>query len=143
MSTTSGERTLGLAPARFAPWLAWGTAGLACGIVAVALAGGSFSTGIEPLCLLRRIAHLSCPTCGMTRALALLWVGDLRGALAYHPWAPALMLQLVAGWIWWGTSIARGSTRPDRWLPHAVALNAAALLVVWVIRLATGTLPPG
>jgi hypothetical protein len=88
------------------------------------------------------VAHVSCPTCGLTRSLALLARGDLAGSLAMHPWGVALVAQLAAGWAICGLWAAgRLRQRPDRWLPHAVAANAAALAALWIARLASGLLP--
>ena len=46
-----------------------------------------------------------------------------------------------AGWLVWALALARVLIRPDRYVPAAVALNAAALAVLWLARLASGTLP--
>ena len=32
-------------------------------------------------------------------------------------------------------------SRPDRWIPHVVALDVAALVLLWALRAATGALP--
>jgi hypothetical protein len=94
------------------------------------------------VCALRRIAHVGCATCGLSRALAALARGDLGAALAYHPMALVLAGELAAAWGWTGLKLARSTRMPDqRWIPWAVAANAAAFLTVWVVRLATGTLP--
>jgi hypothetical protein len=151
MSTGSGASALRVAPSQRLAWLAWSLAGVAGALAWSALGARAHAAGAEPVCLLRGIAHLACPTCGMTRALALLAAGEWREALALHPWAPPFAAQVAAGWAWWGLVLARGASplsalggerRPDRWLPHAVALNAVALLLIWLVRLATGTLPP-
>jgi hypothetical protein len=98
----------------------------------------------DPVCGLRALTHVSCPTCGLTRALALLTRGDLAAAIALHPWAPVLAAQALAGWVLWGAWLAgRARQRPDRWLPHAIAVNGLALGAIWLVRLATGTLPAG
>jgi len=140
------------AGAGWASWLVWVSAGIA-GVVAWSLLRASaHAPASEPLCLLRRIAHVPCPTCGMTRALARLAAGEWRAALALHPWSAAIAAQVVAGWLLGGLTLARGSGRLgmlarrlaglERWLPHLVALNLAALILIWLVRLATGTLPP-
>ncbi len=94
-----------------------------------------------PACLLRQIAHVDCPTCGITRALALLARGEWRASLAVHPWAAALVLQLLAGWVAAIRWLFRGGPHPERWIPGLVLANGTALLVLWIVRLATGTLP--
>lgn len=109
---------------------------------AAALRAGLGLTAGEPICWLARVAHVSCPTCGLTRSLTLLSRGDLAGSLAMHPWGPALALQVLAAGLVWGAWLAAPwRERPDRWVPHAVAFNAIALGVIWVARLAMGTLP--
>jgi hypothetical protein len=153
VSTRLGARALWAVPAQTAPWLVWLLAGAAGALAWGALGARAHAMGVEPICLLRRVAHIACPTCGMTRALALLANGEWRSALLLHPWAPMLAAQIVAGWALWGVALARGGgwhgggwreggPRPDRWIPHAVALNAAALILLWLVRLVSGTLPP-
>lgn len=101
------------------------------------------ATTAAGICWLRSVAHVSCPTCGITRSLELLARGDVAGSLALHPWGLALAAQallalaVVAAW-----GAGRLRERPDRWVPHIAAFNAAALVVVWAARLASGTLPP-
>lgn len=147
-----------------APWLAWAAAGVA-GVAAWAVLRASGpAPGGDPMCVLRRVAHTACPTCGMTRALALLAAGEWRAALTLHPWAPAVAAQIVAAWTLWGAALACGDAGPNRGtspdratvldrlacgaaalerrVPQLVAFNVAALLVLWLVRLATGTLPP-
>jgi hypothetical protein len=130
-----------LAPASWAPWLAWWLTGTLGALAWWALGSGNLAWD-EPVCLLRRVAHLSCPTCGLTRALAWLARGEWRIALGLHPWAPVLAVQMVAGWALWGVARPRGVGPLDRWLPRLVAFNAAALILIWLVRLATGALPP-
>lgn len=126
--------------ARTALWIAWGLAG-AAGVAAVSWLSAHGAAG-EPLCMMRRLFHVSCPTCGVTRALALLARGELGASLALHPWAAALALQAFAAWGLAGLAIARGPRwRPDRWLPHAITINGIALAGLWLIRCASGTLP--
>jgi hypothetical protein len=91
---------------------------------------------------MRAIAHVSCPTCGLTRAIGLLARGDVAASLALHPWAIALAVQLFAAWVLWGAWVAGWlRPRPDRWVPHAVAVNLLALGAIWIVRFVTGTLP--
>jgi hypothetical protein len=93
-------------------------------------------------CALRHLAGLACPTCGLTRALALLARGAWRESLLMHPWAAALAVQAGAALLLWALWRAgRLRARPDRWIPHAAGLNLAALVVLWFARLVTGTLP--
>ena len=52
------------------------------------------------LCPMRLLFGVPCPGCGMTRAFACLWRGDLDGAVMLHPFAPALFGVLVVGVAW-------------------------------------------
>ncbi len=123
--------------------LAWAACGAAAMAGALTLrASAAAGDPSHPLCLLRTVTGLACPTCGLTRAAALLLAGEWRASLAMHPMAAALAVQLAAGWMAWGVALARRSReRIDRWIPHAIAVEAAAFLAIWILRLATGTLP--
>ncbi len=48
-------------------------------------------------CPTRLLFGVPCPGCGMTRAFACLWRGDLAAAVRLHPFAPALFALLVVG----------------------------------------------
>ena len=94
------------------------------------------------ICLSRRLFHLPCPGCGMTRALAHLAKGEWSAAVRDHPLAPALALEGLLGWAIWGIALA--AARPLRLplrLETLLLANAAALLALWLGRAATGTLP--
>lgn len=120
-------------------WLFAGLAGLA-GLAVLHL----WTPSDDPaagVCLSRRLFHLPCPGCGLTRAFALLAKGAWWAAVVKHPLAPVLALEMVLGWLAWGSAVAG---RPWR-LPvrvEALALaNAAALVALWLGRMAAGTLP--
>lgn len=123
----------------------FGTRGLWLAVTIVApLAAAAWIAAGEPAgpaCLLREIAHVDCPTCGVTRALALLAHGEWRASLAVHPFAAALLLQALAGWVIWTRWLFRGGENPERWIPRVVLVNTVALVALWAVRLATGTLP--
>lgn len=126
------------------PALWWGvTAALAAGWAVFALWTPPAEREAS-ICILRRVL-VPCPSCGMTRALALLAKGQWSQALALHPLAPVLLVQGLSLWAAWGLALLRG------WLPRAVSgwlgwgvvsLNVVLLLGVWILRLAHGTLPP-
>jgi hypothetical protein len=130
-------------PGRLRSGFRWALAGLA-GLVGLAVFHVWTPSGdpASAICLMRRLFHLPCPGCGMTRAFAALAKGDWSAAITLHPLAPVLAFELVAGWAIWG--IALTARRPLR-LPvrvDAVLLgNAAAFLALWLGRAATGTLP--
>jgi hypothetical protein len=121
-------------------WLLAGLAGLAG--LAVLHVWTPSNDPATAICLSRRLLHLPCPGCGLTRAFAHLAKGEWLAALAAHPLAPVLALEAILGWLAWGTALA--ARRPFR-LPVRVdtlALgHAAVLLALWLGRAATGTLP--
>jgi hypothetical protein len=119
-------------------WFLAGGAGLAAfAVLHVWTPAGEAASSI---CLLRRLFHLPCPGCGMTRALAALAKGDWAAAVALHPLAPVLAAELLLGWVAWGCLLA---FRPDRRMrmDGLLLANAAALVALWLGRVATGTLP--
>ena len=95
------------------------------------------------VCALRRVAGISCPGCGMTRALGALARGDLAAAVVLHPLAIPLVLEaaalwLLAGWLLWHRRPLRLPQGP---LQAALLWHGVAFLAVWLGRAATGTLP--
>ncbi|HEX4959942.1 MAG TPA: DUF2752 domain-containing protein [Thermoanaerobaculia bacterium] len=94
----------------------------------------------QAVCLLRRLFHLPCPGCGLTRAFACLAKGEWSAAVALHPLAPVLAAELILGWAAWGIGIVsqrRLAVRFDTLL----LVHAAAFVALWLGRVATGTLP--
>jgi hypothetical protein len=90
------------------------------------------------LCPFRRITHLPCPGCGMTRALLALLRGDLHSALAVHPLSPFVAV-LLGGW--WLNNLLVALGRPKAVIvPTPIArlwwVALAITLVWWVARLA-------
>jgi hypothetical protein len=126
-------------------WLLAGLAGLAgLAVFHVWVPSGDPSGAF---CLSRRLFHLPCPGCGMTRAFAHLAKGEWSAALTLHPLAPVVALEIVAGWAAWGLGLA-SRQRPVR-LPVGFPVeievlllgNVALLFALWLGRAATGTLP--
>lgn len=121
----------------------WAAAGL-FGILGLAALHAWTPAGdaASSICLLRRFFHLPCPGCGMTRAFAALAKGDWSAAVALHPLAPVLAAELVLGWAAWGIALAahRPLRLPCR-LDSLLLANLAALVALWLGRVATGTLP--
>ncbi len=131
-------------PARAAWWAAWGATAVAGAIAVQLMRGPAFmAAALAPsTCALKQMTGVACPTCGFTRAFALLVRGEWRASLAMHPWVALLALQVVIAWAIWALWLAgRLGRRPDRWVPHAVAVNLAFLALLWAARFATGTLP--
>ena len=123
--------------------LAWALAPLAAAAAGAAAWGARLPAGPEyTLCLFRRATGIPCAGCGLTRAFVHLARGEWLAALADHPLAPLVVLELAAGWALWGLALAgRVRPRPERWLGPWLLAHAAALGALWLGRLATGTLP--
>lgn len=102
-------------------------------------------------CPSRRFLGLPCPGCGLTRAFAHLAKGEWSAAIADHPLAPIFAVEAVAVWIAWGVLILRrGERLAERllalearqdWIARAAVAHIAVLCILWIGRLATGTLP--
>lgn len=95
------------------------------------------------ICLSRRLLHIPCPGCGLTRAFAHLAKGEWAAAFVLHPLAPVLALEAILGWLAWGVALARRRAfrLPARFEAALALGHVVALCAVWVVRLATGTLP--
>ena len=94
------------------------------------------------LCLSRRLFHLPCPACGMTRAFAHLAKGEWSAAVTLHPLAPILALEMILGWLVWGAALAlRRPLRLPVRLETVTLAHVAVLCALWLGRAATGTLP--
>jgi Protein of unknown function (DUF2752) len=121
-------------------WLVAGLAGLAG--LAVLHVWAPSDDPARAICLSRRLFHLPCPGCGMTRAFAHLAKGEWSAAVRAHPLAPLLALEGILGWTVWGMALtaARPLRLPVR-LETLLLANAAALVALWLGRVATGTLP--
>jgi hypothetical protein len=79
----------------------------------------------------------------MTRAAGYLIRGDLASALRYHPLVILVAVQALAGWGWWilrrNDTVEPVSTR----ITNALLIGTgASLLVVWLLRMLAGSLPP-
>ncbi len=94
------------------------------------------------LCFSRRFLHFSCPGCGLTRAFGAIADFRPKAALVYHPLAPVFVLEAILIWIGWGLVLARLVPAPSNRLANRfLFLQLFLLLGVYVVRLATGTLP--
>ena len=94
------------------------------------------------LCVFRGLTGVPCPGCGLTRGVAWLMRGKIGRAAEYHPLAPLLAVEAVVGWVLAGLVLAGFMRRPpERRLHLLLWLHLAALLAVWVMRLASGGLP--
>ena len=86
---------------------------------------------------------MACPGCGMTRAAAHLLRGDFGLAFGYHPLIPMVAVQALGGWAWYMLR-RTNRVRPmsSRTLNVILIGTAAALVVVWILRMTLGALPP-
>jgi hypothetical protein len=145
----SSEVAAGAPVARVLPatWPAWGAWALAwCAVAATWQVAGSpwleRQVAGPPVCALQGWLGLACPTCGATRALALLAHGQWGASLALHPLPALLATQVMALWLAWGAWLSGAvRSRPDRWVPHVVGADLAAMMLYWVVRMVSGTLP--
>ncbi len=117
--------------------LVWGV--VAAGLAAVWLIP---LESLPTACLMRRMTGVPCPTCGVGRSLHALLHGDIPASLHYHP---LLLPFLVLGLLWWA-AVAAPARRAGRRVParlQAAVLAAAgvSLLAVWLVRVATSSVP--
>lgn len=93
------------------------------------------------LCPFRRCTGGYCPGCGTTRAAGRLLRGDIVGSWQRHPFVVLGAAQLIV----LGSIRLSGSNRlrstVRRFATPLLAANAAVVLGIWVIRLATGQIP--
>lgn len=74
------------------------------GVLTALLAAGVIVNPSRPLpidlCLLKTLTGLSCPTCGLTRAVCHALQGDWAASLGFHP-AGILVVVSLMGWVAW------------------------------------------
>ena len=83
-------------------------------------------------CLLKDTTGIPCPACGMSRAFFCLVTGNLREAFYFNPAFPAAGAALIFFFM-----IFIFPKRQRIWFA-GMSVSLAAIIVVWVIRLATG-----
>jgi len=122
-------------------WWATGS-GLVALFVALAFWDPVAAAGPD-LCLFHRVTGIACPACGLTRAAAAFARGDLGESLHWHPLFVLLAVEASALWLAWGIALrAQQRLAPLRRLaPRLAIATGVLLLAVWILRLATGTLP--
>lgn len=95
------------------------------------------------LCPFALATGTACPGCGMSRALAWLVRGDLVTSVGYHPLAPLLAAMAVIAFVWRIGQVKMGWRAPPAALINTALIGfGVMLMVVWAIRMASGTLPP-
>jgi Protein of unknown function (DUF2752) len=116
-------------------------AGPVIGIAALAMMA-PFEHG-PTTCPFALLTGMACPGCGMTRALSHLIHGDIGVAMTLHPLSPMILVMGLGVWAWY---LLRRSGRVPPMGHRTVNLlllsSAFLLLATWVVRAATGTLPP-
>lgn len=95
------------------------------------------------ICPFAVLTGVACPGCGLTRAASALLRGNVDLALDYHPLIPLLVLIFLGGWVW---SLLRRAGKvgpiPNRVLILVLLGTGVSLVAVWILRFASGTLPP-
>jgi hypothetical protein len=122
-------------------WL-WGATGL--GLVALFVVSGFWSAGGAEgpvVCLFRRASGIACPGCGLTRAAGLAASGRFAESFAAHPLFAPVAAVVAAGWWLWGARLRGGAGRAVRLVVPVALATTALLVLVWLVRLASGTLP--
>ena len=95
------------------------------------------------ICPMALLTGVACPGCGMSRAIAWMLRGDLGRSLGYHPLAPLVVGIGLVAVVWAVGRRFRGWKRPRTALINGGLIIFGALLVaVWMVRLASETLPP-
>lgn len=84
-----------------------------------------------------------CPLCGLTRGVSRLVRGDVEASLAFHPLAWLVLLIAAGAWLaWLGRRAGWWQWRAKNLELGLLWTLGVGLTVTWVIRAATGTLPP-
>jgi hypothetical protein len=119
----------------------------AAALAAPVAVGGFLSlhstTAGPTICPFALLTGHACPLCGGTRAAAALAHGDVAGAWSLHPLIFVIVPLALIAWAKW---LGRGRPWAAPLTAHRsnqlLAGLGVAFLAVWVLRLATGTLPP-
>ena len=112
-------------------------------LAAIVLATVNPSDSSPTICGFANCTGVACPGCGMTRAAGQLVRGNVAEALRYHPLILLVVVELLDAWTI-GMAHRAGLIRwrHRRWVDVVIGATAALLLVVWIVRLVTGSTPP-
>lgn len=95
------------------------------------------------MCPFALLTGTACPGCGLTRAAASLVRGEWAAAFTFHPLVVIVALWLGGAWI---AALARARGHQVEFAPRLVnqllVATGALFVVVWLVRLVSGTLPP-
>ena len=95
------------------------------------------------ICPMAFLTGVACPGCGMSRAIAWMFRGDLERSVGYHPLGPLVVVISVFAVVWALGRRFRGWRTPrTAVLNGGLVILAVLLMTVWLARLASGTLPP-
>ena len=89
------------------------------------------------ICQFRRLTGLPCPTCGVTRSLAMLAKGEWRRAVAYHPMGPLVAVALCGGWLYllWCAATRVTPAMPRGRMPLVIILGFLIInVIIWIVR---------
>jgi len=125
--------------------------GLVAAGLAAALAGSLWPVDVATLpetftvphdehsiCMLRRLAGMPCPTCGVTRSLRALGQGEVAAAVRFHPLGPLYYVLLLVVLVRSAGIALRGRTWLERTARVLVRLLPLVVLVtvgVYVVRM--------
>ena len=91
-------------------------------------------------CTIKFITGISCPACGMTRAVLAILHGDTHAALNYHPLVltlPVLLISVIVYIV--NTRRIKPSVRLSRLLNCIFILSAVLFIAVYVLRMLNTT----
>lgn len=112
-------------------------------VAAIALATINPSDSTPTICVFANCTGVACPGCGMTRAAGHLVRGNVMEALRSHPLILLVAAELLGAWtIWLAHRAGWIKWRHRPWVNVVIGGTAALLVVVWIVRLVTGTTPP-
>ena len=111
-------------------------------LVAAAMSAiGAVGAG-PTLCPIALVTGTACPGCGMTRAIVALLRGDLSSSWDAHPLAAVVVGQATLAAAWWAAARWGRVAAPSAGrIAAAAAVTGVGLVVVWLVRVATATLP--
>lgn len=112
-------------------------------VAAITLTTISPSDTSPTICGFANCTGVACPGCGLTRAVGHLVRGNLTEALRYHPLVLLVVAELLGAWTIWAAHQAGWIRwRHRRWVDVIIGGTAALLILVWIVRLVSGTTPP-